>query len=78
MATTRKRAETQAKGKNKSESCRLDRTSSEAGTDLGVSLLFLTRTLQCAARSLVSKTLAFELSGDDWLRTRGRQMNVLR
>lgn len=49
MAITEKRAERQAKGKNKSESHELDRMGSVAGPDLGVSLLFLTQTLKCAA-----------------------------
>lgn len=60
------------------ESHGLVRMNSEARTDLGASLLFLTQTLQCAARSLPPKTLVFELSADNWLRTRRRQMNVLR
>lgn len=57
MATTQKRAERQAKGKNKSESHRFDRTSNETGTDLGMRLLFLTQTLHCAAGSLAPRTL---------------------
>lgn len=78
MATTRKTAERQTKGKNKSDSYGLDRTSNETGTDLGAKLLFLTQTLHCAAGSLAPRTLVFELSADSWLRTGGRWMNVLR
>lgn len=78
MASAGKRAERQAKGKNKSESRGLAGTSSKAGSDLGVSLLVLPQAAQRAARRPPPQTLAFQLSADHWLRTRGRRMNVLR
>lgn len=79
MATKWKRPERQAKGKKKikKQSPRFIRTSRGTGTDLGASLLFLTQTLHCAARSLLPRTLVFELSADDGLGTRERQINVL-
>lgn len=50
MASAGKRTERQAKGKNKSESRGLARTSSKAGSDLGASLLVLPQAAQRAAR----------------------------